>query len=70
MARNTKPGGTRSPLPLRTEGPLLSSAGTEQCVQEGGFGLAQETIIHPEDVRGSGMWRECNDRGLATRRRQ
>ena len=40
-------------------------------VQEGGFGLAQETNAHPEDVMGSGMWREgweCNDRGLATRR--
>ena len=39
-------------------------------VQEGGFGLAQETHAHPEDVMGSGMWRECNDRGLATGRRR
>lgn len=40
-------------------------------VQEGGFGLTQETNAHPEDVMGSGMWREgweCNDRGLAPRR--
>lgn len=40
-------------------------------IQEGGFGVAQETKAHPEDVMGSGMQREgweCNDRGLATRR--